>query len=134
MVRLAVLIVLAMCPAVFGQQETAEDRFGREVIRAAVRAAKEGTITRRDVVRLRVAMLSPSFREQAHDLAIVQMAASGSDAVGGADVPVDEEGKIVETAINWEGLAAFLEKLIPILLQLINAFSQAEQSQLQAVV
>lgn len=104
------------------QVETASDSFHRNVIRSAVKAAKDGTITRRDVMKLRVAMLSPAFREQAYDLAIVQMAASGSESLGSDAVPLDEDGKIVETAVDWDKLLAFIEKLIPILLQLIDAF------------
>ena len=110
------------------QEETAEDSFRRGVIKAAVKAAKEGTITRRDVVKIRVAMFSPAFRDQAYQLAVVQMSASGSDALGSDAVPIDEDGKIVETAIDWDKLFAFIEKLLPLILQLIDAFGQFEPS------
>lgn len=119
--------ILLLGKTLFAQiEETAEDKFRRGVIQAAVKAAKDGTIARRDVVKLRVAMLSPAFRERAYELAVVQMSASGSDAIGGENVPVDEEGKIVETAINWDNLLAFLEKLLPFILQLIDAFSSID--------
>jgi hypothetical protein len=107
--------------------ETSTDKFNRNVIKSAVKAAKDGTITRRDVMRLRVAMLSPAFREQAQQLAIVQMSASGSDALGSDAVPTDEDGKVIETAIDWDKLLSFIEKLIPILLQLLDAFGENYQ-------
>jgi hypothetical protein len=107
--------------------ETATDKFNRNVIKSAVKAAKDGTITRRDVMRLRVAMLSPAFREQAQELAIVQMSASGSDALGSDAVPTDEDGRVIESAIDWDKLLSFIEKLIPILLQLLDAFGENYQ-------
>lgn len=110
--------------------ETAGDKFHRNVIRSAVKLAQEGTITRRDVVKLRVAMLSPAFREQAQDLAVVQMAASGDENVGTDVIPVDEDGKIIETAIDWDKLLALIEKLIPIILKLIDAFGAINDIQL----
>lgn len=99
----------------------AQDSFHRGVIQAAIKAQREGKIKRVDVVRLRVAMLSPAFRQQAQELAVVQMSASGSEAA-----PIGENGQIDRASIDWEKLLAFLEKLLPLILQLIDAFSVLE--------
>lgn len=104
-------------------EETASDSFRRNVVQAAVKLRQEGKISMRDVVKLRVAMFSPAFREHAEELAIVQMSASGSDAVGGDSVPLGTDGKIDRANIDWDALLAFIEKLIPLILQLIDAFS-----------
>jgi hypothetical protein len=99
----------------------AGDNFHREIIRAAVKLQRDGKIKRADVVRLRVAMIAPAFRKQAEDLAIVQMSASGSEAT-----PIGADGQIDRASIDWAGIAAFLEKFIPLLLQLLDAFSWLE--------
>ena len=96
----------------------ASDNFHRSVIQAAVKAQREGKLKRAEVVRLRVAMISPAFRQQVEDLAVVQMSASGSEAT-----PIGENGQVDRASIDWAGLAAFLEKLLPLILQLIDAFS-----------
>lgn len=101
--------------------EASVDRFHRALIQAAVKQVKDGKMKRSDLIRLRVAMLSPAFREQAEDLAIIQMSASGSDAV-----PIGEDGLVERASIDWDSLFAFLEKLIPLILQLINAFGTVE--------
>jgi len=89
--------------------------FGKSVMKAARKAKQKGTITRRQMLRLRVALLSPAFRQHAEDLAVIQMAFSGED------VPEKTAGGIDRTAIDWEGLAEFLERLVPILLALLDA-------------
>lgn len=96
--------------------------FHRAVIQAAAKAVRDGQLRRADLIRLRVAMISPAFRQQAEDLAVVQMSASGSD-----NVPIGDDGRVDRASINWEGLAAFLERLLPLLLALLDALSQAEQ-------
>lgn len=103
----------------------AQDSFHREVVRAAVRAQQAGAIKRVDVIRLRAAMLLPSFRKQAEDLTIVQMSAGGSEKT-----PIGEDGLVDRASINWEGIAKFLEAFIPILLQLLDALSSIDNSQL----
>jgi hypothetical protein len=90
----------------------------KELVKAAVACQRRGEITRLELLRLRVAMLSPAFRAKAEDLAVIQIAASGQDG----PFSVDENGEIVRETIDWEGLGAFLEKLIPLILMLIKAF------------
>lgn len=98
----------------------ATDGFRRSVIKAARAAAKSGTITRRDALRIRVAMFSPAFREQAQDLCVVQMAFSGEAAAD--DLPRKTNGEIDQAAIDWDQFASFLERIIPIILDLLIAF------------
>jgi hypothetical protein len=99
-------------------QEVKRSDFSKEVVKAAVAAQRKGEISRLELVRLRVAMISPAFRAKVEDLAVVQIAASGEE--GGFSV--DEDGNIIRETIDWDGLAAFLEKLIPLILMLIKAF------------
>jgi hypothetical protein len=102
--------------------------FHRALIQAATKAVRDGKMRRADLIRLRVAMLSPAFRQQAEDLAVIQMSASGSD-----NVPIGDDGRVDRAKIDWEALAAFLEKLIPLILMLIDALSQAEKQLLDWV-
>lgn len=99
-------------------EAAADDGFHRAVIKSAIAQVRAGKMRRAELIRLRVAMLSPSFREHAKELAIVQMAASGSE-----NLPMTETGAIDEAAIDWEGLGAFIEKLIPLILKLIEAIA-----------
>ena len=98
--------------------EKSRSEISVELIKAATTAQRKGEITRLQLVRLRVAMLSPSFRQKVEDLAVIQMSASGEDG----PFSVDENGEIVRETIDWAGLAAFLEKLVPLVLMLIKAF------------
>jgi hypothetical protein len=98
--------------------ETSSGTFHGAVIQAAVQAQKAGKINRRDLIKLRVAMLSPAFRSHAEDLALVQVAASGEDA----PFKVNADGSIDRTSIDWQGLASFLEKLVPLIIMLLKAF------------
>lgn len=109
---------MAMSPEVTQAELSSGNNFSRAIVKAAVAAQRSGTISRVDLFRLRVAMLSPSFRQQAEELAIIQMAASGEET----PFQYAEDGTIIRTAIDWEGLAAFLEKLLPLILTLLKAF------------
>jgi hypothetical protein len=93
------------------------NKFRQSLLKAADAAAKAGEIKRVDVVRLRVATLSPAFLAQAERLAVIQMAFSGEE------VPTLDDGRIDVAKIDWEGLILFLEKLIPLILKLIDLFA-----------
>jgi hypothetical protein len=95
----------------------ARSDFHRALIVAARNRVKAGEMSRRDLMRLRIAMLSPAFAEHAEDLAVIQMSASGSD-----DVPLDASGQVDRARIDWEAIAAFLERLVPLIIQLIGIF------------
>ena len=90
--------------------------FHKSVVFAIGKQRQAGKLTMRQAVRLRTAMMSPAFRERAKELAVIQMAFSGGE------VPMNEAGFVDQTAIDWEGLATFLERLVPILLQLLAAY------------
>jgi hypothetical protein len=64
-------------------------------------------------------MLSPAFRAHAEELAVTQMYFSGDDGVPMTDGIVDR------AAIDWDGLLAFLEALVPILLRLLEIIGSA---------
>lgn len=95
------------------------DSFRRTLVKAVQSAAKSGKINRRQAFRLRVALFSPAFQEACKDVCIAQIAFSGeaSDAV-----PVSADGTIERDGIDWDGLADFLERIVPIILQLISLF------------
>lgn len=99
------------------QEEARRSDFHGGMIKAIRSAREKGELTRAKALRLRVALLSPAFRKHAEDLAVIQMAFSGSD------VPVDAQGNIDRAQIDWDAIIEFLERLIPILIQLIEIFS-----------
>jgi hypothetical protein len=99
-------------------KELSENKFRQQLIQAAVSAQKKNEISRLDLLRIRVASFSPALIKKAEDLAVIQMASSGEDG----PFSVDDNGEIVRETIDWMGLAAFLEKLIPLILELIKVF------------
>lgn len=116
--RTAAILPVSAATEELSTVEADGGKFHRAVIQAAIAARKAGTINRPQLMRLRVAMLSPAFRAQAEDLALIQVVSSGED------LPFDlaEDGSIIRASINWEGLASFLERLVPIILMLLKAF------------
>ena len=103
-------------------EEVSNNKFRAALLKAAQEAAKKGELRRVDVIRLRVATLSPAFVEQAQELAVIQMAFSGEE------VPTDADGKIEVSRIDWEGLISFLERLIPLILKLLDLLAMAGTS------
>ena len=130
MTRFLLILTLCLLPCTLQAQDTppkqdvaeqvARNPFRSALLKAADAAAKKGELRRLDVVRLRVATLSPAFLERAQELAVVQMSFSGDDL---GDIPVDTDGKIEVSRIDWEGLIAFLERLVPLILKLIDLFA-----------
>ena len=103
----------------FSETVSASREFRPAFLRAIRQARKSGDINLRQAIRLRTASFSPAFLEEAKALAVVQIAFSGETS---DEVPVTEAGAIDVNGINWNGLIQFLEALIPLLLQLLNAF------------
>lgn len=84
----------------------------------AVRSArKSGDITSMQALQLRVASFSPAFLDRVEQMCLVQMAFSGADGI-----PMGDDGTIDKTAINWGELADFLERVLPLLLDLLTGF------------
>jgi len=102
-----------------GPREVATENFRSSLLKAVVEARKNGKINFRDSVKLRVASLSPAFVERAQELAVAQIAFSGEES--GA-VPIGEDGVVQVDGINWDGLAKFLEAILPLILSLLKAF------------
>jgi hypothetical protein len=101
------------------QSSIKKSDFSKSVIKAAVECQKKGEITRLELIRLRVAMLSPSMQSKIEDLAVMELASSGIENA----YSLDSSGKIDRQSIDWEQLLKFLEKLVPIILELIKLFS-----------
>lgn len=97
----------------------AETPFHRQVIIVGRKMVRDGSLKRADMVALRVAMFSPAFRAHCENVSVIQMSASGVES---DQAPIGDDGKINRAGINWEGLTAFLEKMIPIFLTLAKAF------------
>ena len=113
-------MIVPNAPAV---QETgifAKSKFHKAAVKAASELRKRGDLTRAQELRFRVAMFAPAFRKHSEDVAVTQMVFSGSDAV-----PMSADGMVDRASIDWDGLIAFLERLIPILLQLLEIFGGA---------
>lgn len=92
--------------------------FKTQLIKAIKASADAGEITRLQAIRLRVACASPAFVKKAQDVAVIQMVFSG-DAP--ELIPYTEDGRVNVDAINWDGLLAFLQAFIPILLEILLA-------------
>ena len=130
MIRFLLILTLCLLPCAVQAQDTppkqdvaeqvSRNPFRQALLKAADAAAKKGELRRLDVVRLRVATLSPAFLERAQELAVMQMASSGEDL---GDLPTDADGKIEVSRIDWEGLISFLERLVPLILKLIDLFA-----------
>jgi len=99
--------------------QVAEKGFRRELLKAITKSRGKGDINARQAMRLRVACFSPAFLEKAEELCVVQMAMS---VEGGEYLEFNADGTVDQTAIDWEGLAGFLERIIPLLLELFKAF------------
>jgi len=95
----------------------AQQPFHRNVVKAAMALHKKGELKRGQLMRLRIAMLSPAFRNSAEELAITQMVFSGAEGV-----PMSADGVVEKADIDWDKLLEFLEKLVPIILQIISIF------------
>ena len=96
-----------------------KSEFSSAVIQAAVSAQKKGQIKRLELLQIRLAMLSPSVRARAEDLVVMDLAASGIEGV----YTLGADGKIDRASIDWDQLLSFIEKLIPIILDLIKLFA-----------
>jgi len=95
------------------------DDFHRAAVRSIRMARKNGTLTARQAVTIRTRLLAPAFRAEIKNLALAQMVFSGDDSRA---LPFDDDGKIIETAIDWGGFADFLERIWPLVLQLLQSF------------
>lgn len=106
-------------PTTTTQRVEVKESFKVGIEKAIKAARKADTITLKQAKQLRNACHAPAFIEAAHEVAIIQIAFSGIES---PDVPVDADGRIQVAGINWEGLALFMEKLIPLIIKLIEAF------------
>jgi hypothetical protein len=118
----------ALPPVAVVKPEPAESsnvKFRRSLLSAANKSAKAGKIKRRQVLALRINTLSPAFLDAAKQVCVAQMYFSAADE---KYVPVTSDGHVDVDGIDWDALADFLERIVPIILQLIEIFSQASSS------
>ena len=98
------------------RQELARPVFYAQVLRAIPAAVRDGTLSRRDALRLRFAMISPAFRSQCRQLAKIQVLSSGEQ------IPTS----MTNSEIDWSGdiWSEFFKLLLPILLELLEQILQ----------
>jgi len=77
-------------------QEVVGSSFRKGLRKALPEAVKSGAITRQEATTIRLASLSPAFRQRAKTLGAIQMTMSG------VDVPIDANGMVDIDAIPWE--------------------------------
>ena len=90
--------------------------------RARIETSSDKIQARKDYWRIRRAMLLPRMREDIRQLVVMQIKLEVENGQSSAAVPM-VDGEVNEAAIDWDALLKFLEKLIPIILQLIDIFS-----------
>jgi hypothetical protein len=91
-----------------------EKTFHRSVIKAALVSAERNEISRLDVLRIRMAMLSPAFRKHAEDLAVLQM------YFHDGNIPLNVDGTVNRSSIDWSKLMEYLIKLLPLFLEILK--------------
>jgi hypothetical protein len=83
--------------------------FREALLKSGEQAVKSGELSRMDLMRLRLATMSPKVLATAHQFAAEQCLSDGLCASYGA--------------IDWNQLLAFIKELIPLILELIKLFS-----------
>lgn len=102
-------------PQVKTREEVRKD-FRKALLSASREAVRKGTISRVEALRIRIASFSPAFLERAQEMCVVQMVFSGENQ---DEIPFNEDGTVDLTAIDWDGLATFLERILPLILELL---------------
>lgn len=108
-------------PSITQVSEITAEEVRSDFHKAALEAAKvklrKGEITRMQMITFRGAMLMPAFRETAEKMATVQIVMSGEVS---SAVEFDDLGNV--SRIDWGALAEFLERILPLLIQLLPIF------------
>lgn len=102
------------------QEDATKVRLGtlRKAVRKATRkAVKEKKLTFKQGIDIRVHTISPAFIQAVENLAVAQLRYSGEA------LPTKEDGSVDRTAIDWDKLLAFIERLLPLILELIDALA-----------
>jgi len=87
--------------------------FRQALLKSAESSVRSGELSRMDLMRLRLATLSPKVLSTLHQAAAEQVLSDGLAASYGA--------------IDWNALLAFIKELIPLILELIKLFSDNSQ-------
>ena len=133
--RLILILLALSVPSVCYAQDVVVERPFVEVVtgdafhsavlkaaRARIETSTDKAQARKDYWRIRRAMLLPRMREDIRQLVIMQVKLEVENGQSSTAVPI-VDGEVNEAAIDWEALLTFLEKLLPIILQLIEIFS-----------
>jgi hypothetical protein len=96
----------------------AQRKRSRQVITESVdKAVVDGLMDAGQADAIKKAIRSPRMLSRVEDLIAQQAKASGAYAL-----PLDRNGEIVISAINWEGIADFIVRIAPIIFKLIEMF------------
>jgi len=112
------VVTETVLPPPAAPEKTSETPLRRAFLQAVRDARKAGTITAKDAVTLRVSSFSPAFMDQGEQVAVTPMVMSGGDEA----LPMSADGTIDRASIPWGNFGAFLQKLLPIILELIKLF------------
>jgi hypothetical protein len=96
----------------------------RQVIAEAVdKAVADGSMESSQADAIKRAIRSPRMLSRVEDLIAQQAKASGAYVL-----PLDSNGDVVISAINWEQIGDFILKIAPIIFKLIEMFVAYEQA------
>ena len=88
------------------------------IIAAAEQAHAACTIDSAQLQAIKLASRSPRMLSRMEDLILTQAQASGAYSL-----PMDANGDVVAAAVDWDGIAEFITKLMPLILKLIEMFA-----------
>jgi hypothetical protein len=88
------------------------------IIAAAEQAHAACTIDSQQLQAIKLASRSPRMLSRMEDLILTQAQASGAYSL-----PMDANGEVVSALVDWDGIAEFITKLMPLILKLIEMFA-----------
>jgi hypothetical protein len=86
------------------------------IIAAAEQAHAACTIDSQQLQAIKLASRSPRMLSRMEDLILTQ-------ASGAYSLPMDANGEVVSALVDWDGIAEFITKLMPLILKLIEMFA-----------
>lgn len=102
--------------SVLESREHATPRFRASLLKAIDKSRESGAINKVQYLRLRIALLSPSFLRNAEDLAVTEAVSSGA-------LQTEADGSIDRVGVDWDSLADVLERIIPRILEILKMFN-----------
>jgi hypothetical protein len=119
---------VAVVSTTTGSGEVSSMWFGRKKSRQVIaesvdKAVADGSMESSQADAIKRAIRSPRMLSRVEDLIAQQAKASGAYVL-----PLDSNGDVVISAINWEQIGDFILKIAPIIFKLIEMFVAYEQA------